>query len=63
MTSDIFKFLIDFAGVLGNMASQIWNFLNETITVSGQDIPIWGLLGAGTILFVILVNIIKSIVL
>ena len=63
MTSDIFKFLIDFAGVLGNMATQIWNFLNDTITIAGVDIPVWGLLGTGTILFTILLNIIKSIVL
>lgn len=63
MTSNIFQFLIDFAGVLGKMASQIWNFLNDTITISGEEIPVWGLLGAGTILFAILVNIIKSIVL
>ena len=63
MDSGIFQFLIDFAGVLGNMASQIWNFLNDTITIAGAEIPVWGLLGSGTILFTILLNIIKSIVL
>ena len=63
MTSEIFNFLLNFAVVLGNMASNLWQFLNETITIDNLDIPVWGLLGSGTIILMILLKIIKSIIL
>lgn len=63
MTSEIFNFLLNFAVVLGNMASNLWQFLNETITINKVEIPVWGLLGSGTIILIILLKIIKSIVL
>lgn len=63
MTSEIFNFLLNFAVVLGNMASNLWQFLNETITINGVEIPVWGLLGSGTIILIILLKIIKGIVL
>lgn len=63
MTSEIFNFLLNFAVVLGNMASNLWQFLNETITINGAEIPVWGLLGSGTIILIILLKIIKGIVL
>lgn len=63
MTSEIFNFLLNFAVVLGNMASNLWQFLNETITIDNLEIPVWGLLGSGTIILIILLKIIKGIVL
>lgn len=63
MTSEIFNFLLNFAVVLGNMASNLWQFLNETITINEAEIPVWGLLGSGTIILLILLKIIKGIVL
>lgn len=63
MTSEIFNFLLNFAVVLGNMASNLWQFLNETITINDAEIPVWGLLGSGTIILIILLKIIKGIVL
>lgn len=63
MTSEIFNFLLNFAVVLGNMASNLWQFLNETITIDNLDIPVWGLLGSGTIILIILLKIIKGIIL
>lgn len=63
MTSEIFNFLLNFAVVLGNMASNLWQFLNETITINEVEIPVWGLLGSGTIILLILLKIIKGIVL
>lgn len=63
MTSSIFQFLIDFASVLGNMATELWAFLNNTITIGDDAIPVWALLGTGGVIVAILLNIIKSIIL
>lgn len=63
MTSNIFQFLIDFAVTMGKMASEIWDFLTNYITIGGVDIPVYALLGASGVLGLILLNIIKSIVL
>lgn len=59
MTSNIFQFLLDFAGVLGDMASNLWNLLQEDV----GGVPVWALLGSGALILTILVNIIKAIVL
>lgn len=63
MTGEIFSFLLDFAVVLGDMAGNLWDFLNEEIKISGVDIPVWGLLGTGTLILVVLSKIIRAIVL
>lgn len=63
MTSNIFQFLLDFADTLGKMASEIWDFLTQYITIGGVDIPVYALLGSGGVLGLVLLNIIKSIVL
>lgn len=63
MTSSIFQFLLDFAITLGNMATNLWQFLNDTITIDGAEIPVWGLLGTGTLILVVLLKIIRAIIL
>lgn len=63
MTSNIFQFLLDFAGTLAKMASEIWDFLTQYITIGDVSIPVYALLGSGGVLGLVLLNIIKAIVL
>ena len=63
MTSEIFSFLLDFAVVLGRMAGNLWDLLNEEIAINGVNIPVWGLLGTGALIFTVLLKLIKAIVL
>lgn len=58
MTSNIFQFLLDFATTLGNMATNLWNLLQQEI----GGIKVWALLGSGVLIATILYDIIKAIV-
>lgn len=58
MNSEIFDFLLRFALILGELARNLWAALGTEVL----GIPLWALLGSGTIIAVIFANIIRSIV-
>ena len=63
MTSNIFDFLLRFASILGNMANDLWDFLNKTIQIDGVDIPVYALIGTGAVIGGILLSLLKAIIL
>lgn len=58
MTSSIFQFLLNFAEVLANLASNLWAALNTEVL----GLPVWQLVGSSVIIGAIFINIIRAIV-
>lgn len=58
MNHEIFDFLLRFALILGELATNLWAALDTEVL----GMPIWALLGSGAIIAAIFANIIRSIV-
>ena len=57
---NIFQFLFDFYGILVDAAANLWDFLQSESIITG--VPVWALLGSGTLIFTIFIAIIRAIV-
>ena len=58
----IFEFLLDFASVVMNWASTLWQVLNMDITIFDINAPLWTILGVGGLGAIFIANIIKNII-
>ncbi len=59
---DIFTFLLAFGEILAKWTGQLWDILNQDITIFGETAKLWAILGVAGLGVLWIANIIKQII-